>query len=104
MTESEPTTANFIWDAIEQDLKSGRYDRVHTRFPHRSPTAICTSGTPRASTSSSAPPSGFGGLCNLRFDDTNPVKEEAEYVEAQKRTSTGWATTGRPGVLCLRLL
>ena len=47
-----------------------------------SPTATCTSATPRPSASTSASPQEFGGQCNLRFDDTNPAKEEQEYVDA----------------------
>ena len=52
------------------------------RGSRRSPTATCTSATPRASGSTTASPQEFGGQFNLRFDDTNPAKEEQEYVDA----------------------
>ena len=55
-----------------------------SRAFRRSRTATCTSATPRRSASTSASPSEFGGYCNLRFDDTNPVKEDVEYVDSIK--------------------
>ena len=53
-----------------------------SRASRRSPTATSTSGTPSRSASTSASPREFGGRCHLRFDDTNPVKEEQEYIDA----------------------
>jgi glutaminyl-tRNA synthetase len=61
---------------------AGRFGgRVHTRFPP-SRTAICTSATPRRSAELIGSRARFGGKFNLRFDDTNPVKEEQEYIDA----------------------
>ena len=74
---------DFIRDIIKADLDAGREKAVVTRFPP-SPTAICTSATPSRSASTSACRE-FGGRCNLRFDDTNPTKEEQEYVDSIER-------------------
>jgi len=84
MSETDVETKNFIWEAIEEDLTTGRYDRVHTRFPPE-PNGYLHIGHAKAININFGTAEHFGGLCNLRFDDTNPVKEEAEYVEAQKR-------------------
>jgi glutaminyl-tRNA synthetase len=85
MTESEPTTqTDFIREAVAEDLESGRYNRVHTRFPPE-PNGYLHIGHAKGISIQFGVAEDFGGLCNLRFDDTNPVKEEAEYVEAQKQ-------------------
>ena len=74
---------DFIRKAIVEDLKSGRFDRVHTRFPPE-PNGYLHIGHAKAISIDFGAAEDFGGLCNLRFDDTNPVKEEVEYVEAMK--------------------
>lgn len=76
----ESEKSNFIWDAIDQDLKEGRAERVHTRFPPE-PNGYLHIGHCKALVANFATAEKFGGLCNLRFDDTNPAKEEVEYVE-----------------------
>ena len=76
----EADRTNFIWDAVEQDLKEGKYGRVHTRFPPE-PNGYLHIGHCKALVADFATAEKFGGLCNLRFDDTNPAKEEVEYVE-----------------------
>jgi hypothetical protein len=86
MSDTLPTLESarpldFIREIVADDLKAGRHGRAHTRFPPE-PNGICTSGTPSRSASTSASPSEFGGICNLRFDDTNPTKEDVEYVES----------------------
>ena len=58
--------------------------RPWSRAFRRSRTATCTSATPSRSASTSGWREDFGGRCHLRFDDTNPVKEELEYIEAIK--------------------
>jgi len=84
MSESEATTTtDFIREAVAQDLASGRYDRVRTRFPPE-PNGYLHIGHAKAITIDFGIAEDFGGLCNLRYDDTNPVKEETEYVEAIK--------------------
>ena len=81
---TETTRSNFIWDAIEQDLKEGRYQQVHTRFPPE-PNGYMHIGHCKALIMDFLTAEKYGGLCNLRFDDTNPAKEDTEYVEAIKR-------------------
>ena len=72
---------NFIRDAIEEDLRSGRFTEVHTRFPPE-PNGYLHIGHAKAITIDFGMAEAFGGKCNLRFDDTNPVKEEEEYVNS----------------------
>ncbi|MCH5286642.1 MAG: glutamine--tRNA ligase/YqeY domain fusion protein [Christensenellaceae bacterium] len=80
----ETTRSNFIWDAIEEDLKEGRYEQVHTRFPPE-PNGYMHIGHCKALIMDFLTAERFGGQCNLRFDDTNPAKEDTEYVEAIKK-------------------
>ncbi len=72
---------DFIRAAVMEDLKSGRYARVHTRFPPE-PNGYLHIGHAKAICIDFGIAAEFGGQCNLRFDDTNPVKEEVEYVES----------------------
>ncbi len=71
---------NFIWDFIDEDLESGRYQSVHTRFPPE-PNGYLHIGHCKALAADFLTADHYGGLCNLRFDDTNPAKEENEFVE-----------------------
>ena len=82
--EETTTRSNFIWDAIDQDLASGRYTQVHTRFPPE-PNGYLHIGHCKALIMDFLTAEKYGGLSNLRFDDTNPAKEDTEYVEAIKR-------------------
>ena len=83
MTTAEST--NFIYQAIADDNASGRFDkRVHTRFPPE-PNGYLHIGHAKSICLNFGIAKDFGGLCNLRFDDTNPTKESVEYVESQKR-------------------
>ena len=72
---------DFIRVAVMDDLKAGRYNRVHTRFPPE-PNGYLHIGHAKAMCIDFGIAAEFGGQCNLRFDDTNPVKEEVEYVES----------------------
>lgn len=77
---SRPT--DFIREIIKEDLKTGKYDsRVHTRFPPE-PNGYLHIGHAKSICLNFGIAEEFGGLCNLRFDDTNPTKEEVEYVES----------------------
>ncbi len=75
------TPTNFIREAIQADLQSGRYSGVHTRFPPE-PNGYLHIGHAKAFSIDFGIAREFGGKCNLRFDDTNPVKEDVEYVES----------------------
>jgi glutaminyl-tRNA synthetase len=82
MTEMTSTTpTNFIREAIQADLRSGRFNGVHTRFPPE-PNGYLHIGHAKAFSIDFGIAREFGGICNLRFDDTNPVKEDVEYVES----------------------
>ena len=75
---------NFIDAFIEEDLApGGRFEgkRVHTRFPPE-PNGYLHIGHCKALTIDFGTAEKFGGLCNLRMDDTNPTKEDTEYVDA----------------------
>ncbi|GAG37584.1 unnamed protein product, partial [marine sediment metagenome] len=86
MTAADPTSpTDFIRRIIEQDVQTGKYGRrVHTRFPPE-PNGYMQIGHATAICLNFGVAAEYGGLCNLRFDDTNPIKEEAEYVEAIER-------------------
>ncbi len=76
--------ADFIREAIAADLASGRYTEVRTRFPPE-PNGWLHIGHTKAFLIDFEVAKDFGGKCNLRFDDTNPEKEDMSYVEAIKR-------------------
>ncbi len=75
---------DFIREAVVEDLKSGRYSEVRTRFPPE-PNGWLHIGHTKAFSIDFDVAADFGGKCNLRFDDTNPEKEDMSYVEAIKR-------------------
>ena len=82
--EETNVRSNFIWDAIDKDLEEGRYTEIHTRFPPE-PNGYMHIGHCKALIMDFLTAEKYGGKCNLRFDDTNPAKEDTEYVEAIKR-------------------
>ena len=85
MTTPKPSTpSDFIRDIINEDLKINKYGgRVHTRFPPE-PNGYLHIGHAKSICLNFGIAQQYGGKCNLRFDDTNPTKEEEEYVESIK--------------------
>ncbi len=83
-TDPSPTSSLIsLREAIEEDLRTGRFDHVQTRFPPE-PNGYLHIGHAKALCIDFGMAEAFGGKCNLRFDDTNPVKEDVEYVDAIK--------------------
>ena len=81
MAEEIKEKSNFIWEAIKADIAAGKNGgRVQTRFPPE-PNGYLHIGHVKALTVDFATAEKFGGVCNLRFDDTNPTKEKEEFVE-----------------------
>ncbi len=78
---TENMSQNFIHDFIDEDLKNGVYDHVQTRFPPE-PNGYLHIGHAKAICIDFGTAEKYGGKCNLRFDDTNPTKEDVEYVDA----------------------
>ena len=78
---AEDTQRDFIRDIVRADLEAGRYDTVVTRFPPE-PNGYLHIGHAKSICLNFGVAQAFGGHCNLRFDDTNPLKEELRYIES----------------------
>ena len=81
MAEQEERVSHFIADMLAQDLSDGRHAHIMTRFPPE-PNGYLHIGHAKSICLNFGLAEQFGGVCNLRFDDTNPTAEEVEYVES----------------------
>ena len=96
----EEKSLNFLEEIVEEDLKSGKYTTIHTRFPPE-PNGYLHIGHAKSICLNFGLADKYGGKTNLRFDDTNPVTEETEYVDSiMEDYYTGWDSTG---IMCSML-
>lgn len=80
-TAEAEDNSNFLTDIMESDLAAGKVKKIHTRFPPE-PNGYLHIGSAKAIYINYTSAKKYGGLFNLRFDDTNPTKEDNEYVES----------------------
>ncbi|WP_387689566.1 glutamine--tRNA ligase [Photorhabdus sp. RM71S] len=83
MSEADARPTNFIRQIIDEDLATGKHTSVHTRFPPE-PNGYLHIGHAKSICLNFGVAKDYQGQCNLRFDDTNPVKEDVEYVDSIK--------------------
>src|ERR1700754_2490650 len=89
-TETAPS--DFIRDVVAADLRTDHFPQIRTRFPPE-PNGYLHIGHAKSICLNFGIAREFGGLCNLRMDDTNPTKEESEYVESIK-ADVDWLIRG----------
>ena len=99
-----PERSDFIREIVAADVREGRVSEVVTRFPPE-PNGYLHIGHPKSIALNFGIAQEFGGRCHLRFDDTNPIKEEQEYIDAiQRGHPLARLRLGRASLLRLRLL
>src|SRR5215217_6774512 len=81
MTSETKTPSDFIRDIVAEDLRTGKFEQIITRFPPE-PNGYLHIGHAKSICLNFGIAREFGGICNIRMDDTNPTKEEAEYVRS----------------------
>src|SRR6266540_27635 len=81
MTNPTKTPSDFIRDVVAEDVRAGKYERIQTRFPPE-PNGYLHIGHAKSICLNFGIAREFGGICNVRMDDTNPTKEETEYVDS----------------------
>mgnify|MGYP002700463931 FL=1 len=85
MNKPEATPpSHFLRQIVQSDLNDGKHNRIVTRFPPE-PNGYLHIGHAKSICLNFGLAKEFGGACNLRFDDTNPAKEEQEYIDAIKQ-------------------
>ncbi len=98
MSEAEARPSNFIRQIIDKDLADGKHTSVHTRFPPE-PNGYLHIGHAKSICLNFGIAQDYQGQCNLRFDDTNPEKEDVEYVESIKN-DVSWLGFEWSGDIC----
>src|SRR5262244_4393670 len=78
---AEPRPSDFIRDIVTKHVAEGKYPQIHTRFPPE-PNGYLHIGHAKSICLNFGIAREFGGICNLRMDDTNPTKEDVEYVDS----------------------
>jgi glutaminyl-tRNA synthetase len=87
-----PAPSDFIRDVVAEDVRTGKYEQIHTRFPPE-PNGYLHIGHAKSICLNFGIAREFGGICNVRMDDTNPTKEETEYVDSIM-TDVRWLIDG----------
>lgn len=97
MADTEHRPSNFIRQIIDKDLASGKHQSVHTRFPPE-PNGFLHIGHAKSIVLNFGIAEDYQGTCNLRFDDTNPLKEKVDYVDSIKKDVAwlGYQWEGEP--------
>ncbi len=98
MSEAEARPSNFIRQIIDKDLADGKHTSVHTRFPPE-PNGYLHIGHAKSICLNFGIAQDYQGQCNLRFDDTNPEKEDIEYVDSIKK-DVSWLGFEWSGDIC----
>jgi glutaminyl-tRNA synthetase len=98
MADTENRPSNFIRNIIDEDLASGKHASTHTRFPPE-PNGYLHIGHAKSIVLNFGIAQDYKGLCNLRFDDTNPEKEDIDYVNAIKE-DVNWLGYKWDGEIC----
>src|SRR5438552_3441705 len=81
VSEGAPIPSDFIRDIVTEHVREGKYPQIHTRFPPE-PNGYLHIGHAKSICLNFGIAREFGGTCNLRMDDTNPTKEDVEYVDS----------------------